>query len=240
MLPDNSPKGLGNAGMYIRKALKFYDMKNERITPIIFIVILLVGFSGAFLPESTNILDSTNIIYNVIALIISFSASSIYLNAYIKELKGESCTVGERASDVFKKLPKLITAAVFLALLTGIGLVLLVIPGIIIYLMFMFNTCFILDKGSGILKSLSQSKEASKGKKTDIFVILLLFNLILFVPLFIIIVFAFSSGNELVYLFVIAFVSTVANLMQQRLMALIYRDIMYGQDFKKSEEGQVL
>jgi hypothetical protein len=237
MQPENMPQGLGNAGTYIKKALKFYDINNEHITPVIFIIMLIAGFSGAFLPESMNSFDKVYIIYNIIAVIIVYTASSTYLYAYIRDLKGESYTAGSCIYNVLKLLPKLIAASVILALLTALGLILLIVPGIIIYLLFIFNTCFILDKGTSILPAFKFSSNVTAGRKTQIFTILLLFNIILFVPLFIIITIALSSEKPLVFSFVTSFVSAVANLMQQRIIALMYRDIVYGIGYKKITGG---
>jgi len=218
MQSGNMPQGLANAGIYIKKSLKFYDIQNEHITPVIFIIILIAGFSGAFLPDSMKNFDPIYIIYNIITVIIVYTASTIYLYAYIK--------------------PKLIAATVLIVLLTALGLIVLIVPGIIIYLVFIFNTCFILDKGTGILQAFTLSSSATAGRKAQIFTILLLLNIILFIPLFIIITIALSSGKPLVFSFVTAFVSAVANLMQQRIMALMYRDIVYGIGYKKVTEGK--
>ncbi len=238
MQSGNMPQGLANAGIYIKKSLKFYDIQNEHITPVIFIIILIAGFSGAFLPDSMKNFDPIYIIYNIITVIIVYTASTIYLYAYIKDLKGESYTAGSCVYNVIRVLPKLIAATVLIVLLTALGLIVLIVPGIIIYLVFIFNTCFILDKGTGILQAFTLSSSATAGRKAQIFTILLLLNIILFIPLFIIITIALSSGKPLVFSFVTAFVSAVANLMQQRIMALMYRDIVYGIGYKKVTEGK--
>jgi uncharacterized membrane protein len=82
-----------------------------------------------------------------------------------------------RIADLFSCLPQLlpyIGAAIIYSLITLAGIILLIVPGIIWGLMFMFYTFFIIDKNSGPIEALKQSAAITKGAKWDLFFLLLL------------------------------------------------------------------
>jgi len=62
--------------------------------------------------------------------------------------------------------------------MTFLGTLLLIVPGIILGIKFMFFSYFIVDKNAGIIESLEKSAELTKGSKTNIFLLALLLWLI--------------------------------------------------------------
>lgn len=225
---EKKPRRLRNMGYYIINALKFYELKNEKLTPILFVVILFITFSGSIVPDNVEGTIYTNLIYTFIGMIVIYAASTVYLFAHIKELRGELCTVKSCVSFVLKRLLKILMAYIAFIAIVSTGLFLLLIPGLVFYHMFMFNTCYLLDKNATIIEAFNESKSLTTGKKMEIFFIFLVLNLILFIPLFIAVFSALSAGNDLILSFVLSFATTVLTIMQQRLTAMIYTDMEYG------------
>ncbi len=226
--PGRKPTKLRNMKYYIVNALKFYELKNENLTPIIFVIILFTSFSGALISDKIAESIFINVIYTLISVVVLYTASTIYLFAYLRELKGEECTFKFCISRVFKKLLKILLSYIAFIAIIFTGLFLLIIPGLIFYHMFMFNTCYLLDKNIGVIEAFNASKSLTTGRKMEVFSTFVVFNLILFIPLIIIVFTASSTANTLIFNFVISFITTILTIMQQRLIAMLYVDMEYG------------
>lgn len=226
--PDRKPTNLRSMKYYILNALKFHELKNENLTPIIFVIILFTSFSGTLISDNMAESVFTNIIYTLVSVLILYTASTTYLFAYLKELRGEECTFKFCMSQVFKKLLKILMAYIAFIAIIFTGMFLLVIPGIIFYHMFMFNICYLLDKDIGVVEAFNASKNLTAGRKMDVFSIFVVFNLILFIPLVLIVIIASYTPNNLMFNFIISFITTMLTIMQQRLIAMLYVDMEYG------------
>ena len=79
------PWKLGSISSYFRRAFKFYDLKNEHLSRVLFVILLFVSFAGAFIPDRSVV----SAVFNVISLVVVYIASTVYLAAYIKDLNGE-------------------------------------------------------------------------------------------------------------------------------------------------------
>lgn len=228
MEPDKNMRNLRDMGTYLKKALKFYDLKNERITPIIFTVILFTGFVGVFIPNPAGQVSILSIVYNAVSLAVMYLASAVYLLAYIKELRGEAYTFAGSVNSIMRRAVKIIAASIMYVTAIFAGFILLVVPGVVIYLTFLFNTCYIVDTNKGMMEAFTASRNLARGTKLEIFGLLALFN-VLMMPLFLVMMATFSSNSELAFSFVLTFAATIMGLMQQRLIALLYVDLEYGE-----------
>ena len=79
----------------------------------------------------------------------------------LKQLRGESIAPGDifSASDV---LPALIGASLLTGIAIGLGLILLIIPGLILTALLMLTTPVIVDKSAGAIEGMTQSLNALK------------------------------------------------------------------------------
>lgn len=231
------PLKLRGLGVYLKKALKFYELKNERLNRIIFIIILLTSFLGIFIPENGPFVA----VDNLLGITIVYMASAVYLVAYIRDLKNEEYSLKTCFILVVRNFFKIIFSSIAFLIgivsmvgllafpeLTGVAMAIFLIPLIIVYVMFLFNTCYIVDKGYGISQSYKSSKNITFGYKRAIFIIILFFNFIAAIPMSIILLVVFSVKNILAASFILSFAVAVLNLMQQRLTALMYMDLEYG------------
>ncbi|NSW89150.1 MAG: hypothetical protein HPY74_00460 [Firmicutes bacterium] len=228
MFKGRKPRNLRNIKHYILNSLKFYELKNENLTPVIFVVILFTGFSGTIVSDMLAESVYLNVLYNAISFIVLNLASTVYLEAYLKELKGEVCPFKSCINHVLGKFYKIIIAYVAFVAIIITGLFLLIIPGIVFYFMFMFNICYILDKNIGVIEAFNTSRNLSYGRKMEIFAIYVVFNLTLFFPLLLIFIIATYTTNNLMFSFIISFITSVLTIMQQRLVAMLYTDLEYG------------
>lgn len=242
MLGDRRWKGIKPIGAYLPKTLKFYGIKNEKLTPTIFIIILVVSFVANLLQmnltteivinpmqmstdELIEILKVLMIVNGITlgTFVITNLVSSAYLYAYIKDLKGIGYTFRECWKVLGRKIVLITVLSILNVLAVFTGLFVFIIPGIVIYIMFIFSNCYMMDKNKGIIASLKSSVDLTNGCKGQIFGVIFMFNLlIILIPMFL-----GFGGGPLIYAFISAFVSAIVNLMYQRLIALMYVDLEY-------------
>jgi len=243
-MQNEKPGKLRNLNLYMTKALKFYDLKNENLSRFIFLVILVVNFLGIFVPENVYL----DIIFNLIRVAIIILASAAYLTVYIRELKGQTCGMRECFRITGKNALKILAASIsfIIAAIATFGVSLSVealavaismlgIPLLVIYLMFIFNVCYVVDLGKGVAESYAASKRITYGYKRAIFFVILLFNFIVAIPLSFLMIIGMTTNNDLVFVFVVSFATSVISIMQNRLTALLYIDLEYGD---KESDGQ--
>ncbi|MDO8685554.1 MAG: hypothetical protein Q7J78_02670 [Clostridiales bacterium] len=219
-------------GEYIKKALKFYDIRFENITPVIFSAILFVSFTGVFYPEWSPETAFLIIVLNILSVFVINIVSAVYLYAAIQDLKGTPTSLSNAFKIVISKIHVILTASIVLLIMTAAGFLLLLIPGIIIYITYIFNLCYITDKNSGFLTAFRKSSKLTKGRKMELFAIVFVLNIVLGIPSAFIMLMAGSSPNPLIFNFVIAFVAAITSLMLHKLTALMYFDLEYGSSKK--------
>ena len=236
MEDNRKPGRLKNIGAYMPRAVKFYGLKNEILTPVVFIISLGAFFLSAFIPVPYDKLDLKSIAVNFLLTMLVNLASTIYLSAYIRELKGEEYSMPGCVNLVLRNILNIIMASVVYSIAIVAGVIAFIIPGIIFSIMFIFNTCYILDQGKGPFEALGASRRLTGGCKWEIFSIMLVYGLLLALPLVTIMVASNSSDNTLVQAFVPAFIFSIVNIMQVRLIALLYVDLEYTQHVVKKED----
>ncbi|MDP4182249.1 MAG: hypothetical protein Q8942_14315, partial [Bacillota bacterium] len=134
MNSDPSQNKIKDLKFYIPEAFRFYSIKNEYLTPILFVLALIILFGGEYipLPGALRIIGSFFIYFRLILVNIIFL---MYLSAYLKDLNGEKYTLKEIIFPDRKKLSNIITLAVInLVLFLASISIIFFIPAIIVYL----------------------------------------------------------------------------------------------------------
>lgn len=220
MQENRRPGRIKEPGYYIPKALRFYEMKNDSITPVLFVVVLALSFIPAFV-------ESLTVEYFALSLISTLAVNlvlSVYMVACILQFTGKPHTLGDCFRIVFRNIFKLVLALVLYDLAVVLGFLLFIIPGVYFYIMFMFNTCTIVDRGEGAVSAFRSSRMLTDGQKGSLFNVVLIFALLRLVVMLL----PLPSGSIMISLFILAFASAIISFMQQRLTALLYVDIQYG------------
>ena len=235
MNDGRTPGKLKNLRAYMPQALRFYSLKSEGITRGIFLVILFTSFLSALIQFNTIV----TAVMSFVSITIIYLATAVYLAAYLKDLRGGEYTAGTCFGVISSNVLKIVAASinylvtVFVILgfslapdAAALLLVALTIPITVVYIMFFFAPCFIIDKGYGVIDAYKSSRKLTTGKKFAIFLKIIGFNMITSIPAFFLWMMAAPSNNLLVINFVISFTVAVMNLMQQRLVALMYIDLL--------------
>ncbi len=235
---------------YIPKIIKFYGLKIEYLTPILFVLLLGINFflrlklidfskdyfefmnelmkNSSFLTVDNNLIpdfyNKAIKIYTVVGLekFLGSILTGIYVIAFINDLKKVEYTFGQLLITYIKRLFFLVISYVIFSALLIITGILIIVP-VLLYFMFIFFDFYILDKGYGPIASLAASKRLVKGKKRKIFVLYILFQV------FFLVIGNFLIGieNIMTYTFVSSFISTISMLMYRRLIGTIYFEAEY-------------
>lgn len=116
-------------------------------------------------PGIAMLLGLLGLVFMVISMGVQLGAIRLELDAVEgKELKYTTLF----SQFDFMKLLKFIVASILYGLLVGIGLLLLVVPGVYFALKYQFYPFFIVTKNAGILESGKLSAEATKGLKLQL------------------------------------------------------------------------
>jgi len=91
---------------------------------------------------------------------------------------GKKPAIGELFSCFDKRIVTVFVAGILYSLMVFLGTLLLIVPGIILGIKFMFFGYFIVDKNAGIMESFKMSSALTDGSKTNIFLFALLLWLI--------------------------------------------------------------
>ncbi len=225
---NQSQKKLKDFNIYILNSIKFYSLKNEGFTQVIFTIMLVVSFVSAFIPLPASKSDMRYVFLNLAGLFAIHLASTIYLAAYIRDLRGKEYSLRSCTESILRRIFPVIGVFIAYFGIIIVGFILFLVPGIIFAVMFLFGICYVIDLGESVTGSMSASRKLTQGLKRRIFGIMFIFNVILFLPVLLIIMSVDTSRNILVQGFVMAFVKCIITLMQQRLVAQMYVDLEYG------------
>ncbi|MBP3641784.1 hypothetical protein [Parabacteroides johnsonii] len=117
-----------------------------------------------------------SIVGRVIVQIVSLLISCIFMLGYVKNifqaLDGEEPQFSAYGQQSRKIITYLIANILF-SIAVCIGMVLLIIPGIYLYLRLQFFTAFIVEEDCGIIESLQKSWNITQGQTLPLFLLLL-------------------------------------------------------------------
>ena len=134
----------------------------------IVIISIIVNVCTAFAQGSI----AGSIIANLIGVIVSGFLALGYIRNIFQALDGDE----PQTSAYRQEAPKVITyfvANLLLGIITVVGLVLFIIPGIYLLLRLQFATAFIVEEDAGIMESLKRSWEITRGQEMPLFLLML-------------------------------------------------------------------
>jgi uncharacterized membrane protein len=131
----------------------------------VFIVMMIIqvvaqGIQGALMEFSPGLAILTGFALTVFSMVISMG----WVNIYIKAARGQTMELG----DIFAKYPTFLTfliSSLLVSLLSFIGFIFFIVPGIIIYLKYLFVPYLVIDKEIGVTAAFKASSQMTDGIK---------------------------------------------------------------------------
>jgi hypothetical protein len=248
-MDNNSNQGkIRNINFYLPKAFKFYSLKNEYITPCLFVVILIIGLVTEKLTFVDGDIGIVYLLFKFLFFFISDVCFSIYLIYYLKELKGEKCSLKICLKLMAFKAHRIICLSFIYFIVSSVVVSIMIlfnpmliiplatIPLMAVYMIFMLNICYITDQNYSVFESFMESKYTVEGYSKDVFRIFFLFVFTIILSSIFILLIASLPNNKLIFPVIFYFVYTVIRFMLQRFKALLYYDIEYSREKQDNEE----
>jgi uncharacterized membrane protein (DUF485 family) len=163
----------------------------------------------------------------LLVLLTGFVLQAALVRASIEDLRGNSVAVGPNLVEALKLLLPLIGLTFLTSIAIAIGVVLLFVPGIIVYIMLIVSVPVLIEERRGVIGSMSRSRELTKGSRWRIFLLLILF-LIVYLVLALVAAFAgtavIGAGNIAVGI-VQAVFSSVLGMFAAAMIASLYVEL---------------
>ena len=168
------PMGIGGIldrafQLYRQNFIRFLTIVAIVYVPITLISLLLVRVQVAAATEG----GAAVLLASLPLLILAIVGQALCAGALIKSVSGtylgEPISVGEAYKAVLPKLLSLIGAAIVVGLLVGVGLLLLIVPGIIFLLWYILTTQVIVIEDMTAFPGMSRSKQLVAGNLGKVF-----------------------------------------------------------------------
>lgn len=117
---------------------------------------------------------------NVLLLCSSLCSGAVAFAVY-QSLRGKSATIAAALGSMFVRFLPLVGVAICSTFLMGVGLVLLIIPGLIFATMVYVASPVCVVEKRGVFASMHRSRELTSGYRWRVFVVMVGVNLIMFV-----------------------------------------------------------
>lgn len=127
-----------------------------------------------------NLLTPAYALVWLVTMISSYVLQATLVRASILDLSGRDPQIGESLVEALKLLLPMIGLAILTSILVGIGFLLLIVPGVIIYTMLVVAVPALVEERGGVFHSMRRSRELTKGSRWKILLLLLLFLLVYF------------------------------------------------------------
>lgn len=152
---------------------------------------------------------------------------SVYMYSYLSGLKEKDGGFKASFKGAFKHVGRLIFYNIIFGIMFFIGSMFFVIPGIIVYVVFIFGYCYILDLKLNVSEAMTASSEITKGKKAQIASVLVGYFILFELPIILL-----FSGSSLQTACLASFFNTISSMILQRLIIQLYMDMEYKKEIR--------
>ncbi|WP_339821917.1 hypothetical protein [uncultured Parasphingorhabdus sp.] len=161
-------------------------------------------------------------------IILSILLQATFIIATVKDLNGQTVSLGECVGQAIGKILPLIGLGILMTLGIMLGLILFVIPGMILALMWIVASPVMMAEDKGIIDSLKRSAELTKGSKRWILLLFVVYIVIATVLGLFMIPFAFAGtvGVTLIGLVI----NTLTGAIQGTGIAAVYVDLRIAKE----------
>ncbi len=172
---------MGSKDFSIGEALSFgwqVTKSNILFFILLYIIISIVNFVPGVLSDAVRESSAgLSLIITLAGMVLSWVVSMGYIKILISFVDRESAEMGDLFS-CFPLIFKYFFASILVGIVVLIGFVLLIIPGIIFSLMFMFYSYAIVDREAGPIESMKISADITRGAKWNLLGLLIITVLI--------------------------------------------------------------
>lgn len=133
------------------------------------VLVILQGSLGVF-AEDNGVMIGLTLLVTLAMIIYAFWMTIILTRVSYQAVMTGKVNEATAKKEVGKVILPLIVVSIIVGIITGLGFILLIIPGIILALMYFASQYLVIIEKKGISDALSMSLKMAKGRKWDLFV----------------------------------------------------------------------
>lgn len=111
----------------------------------------------------------------LVSVITGYLLQAVVIRSSILHLSGREPDFGTSGLVALRLLLPMIGLAILSSLLIGLGLLLLIVPGVIIYIMLIVSVPVLVEEERGVIESMARSRELTRGNRGRILLLLVLY-----------------------------------------------------------------
>ena len=170
--------------------------------------------------------QGTSVIMSMIDLMLNLAVQGAMAYAVYQVLRGGTASIGEAVSRGTAQVGVLLLSALLMGLGISIGMVLLIVPGVILYCVWVVTIPACVVEKLGPVASMKRSAELTKGHRMPIFGLLLVLTLIGFaIAALFGIVFAPLLNNPIAIILIVSAVLVIPQAFSNVMITIIYYDL---------------
>ena len=205
---------IGNIGSFlILSALVYAPL-------LIFVVFTLGGGSS-----DEIVLGATGVISGILTFLLSFVVMAVIIQAAFQSLRAQPVSIGTSFAQAWSRILVVIVLAILQALAIGLGLLVLIIPGIIIAIMLYVSMACCLVERLGPIKAMGRSMELTKGYRWHLFGALIVFAIIMMIVSLVVAGLQFVIGQGLIGALLDWILSVAYSAFMSVTVAVAYHDL---------------
>lgn len=114
----------------------------------------------------------------IIGIISSALLQGTLVGATVRHLTGRPVDIGQSVAAALSRILLILLLSILIGLVVLLGTLLLIVPGIILYLMYSVSVPVMMAEGRGVTDSMSRSSSLTQGSKLMIFLLLIVVGMI--------------------------------------------------------------
>lgn len=114
-------------------------------------------------------------------ILLSSLLQGAVVHAVITDLRGSQTSIAGSLAAALKMILPMLGITILSSIIMGLGLILLIVPGIIAYIMLIVSVPVLMEEKLGVIGSMKRSRELTKGSRGKIFTLLVIFGVVFFV-----------------------------------------------------------
>lgn len=146
-----------------------FDYVKNNLGPIIYLyfvpsMLVNIAYPEALTPKLELRQDTSGLWLwlLLVGFVWSVMAVVAFYTYQVRTLNGEEMTVGESYAESAQYIGRVIGASILIAVMVGIGLLLLIVPGLIVLRRYVLTPYYIVDRDLGVFDAMSASAQESK------------------------------------------------------------------------------
>lgn len=175
---------------------------------------------------SATFLVPSYAVSSIVSMILGYLLQAAIVRSSILDLSGRDPEIGASLVEALQLILPIVGVVILSGILVGIGFMLLIVPGIIVYIMLIVAVPALVEERQGVIASMKRSRALTAGSRGRIFLLLLLFLVVYFIVAAVIGIFiGVTATNPIIYALGQALLAALVSLIVAAMLASLYVEL---------------